>query len=149
MVQQLVWTTTAVAAEREQQLAGVRLLFDGAARDEFWGADVSGTMRRGPYAGTAAPLWVISPQEGARVSRSFDVHIAGVVFEATARLRVLDSAGDVVVDQPVTLSAGAPAQGVVHVPVTLEPGTYTVQAFYLSAQDGSEQGMDDHTFTVS
>jgi hypothetical protein len=148
MIQQLVWTVTAVSAEREAGLDGVRLLFDGAPRSQFWGADVSGTLRRGAYGTTAAPLWVISPQEGSRVSRTFDVHLAGSVFEATARLRVRDAAGEVVSDQQVMLSAGAPAQGDAHVSLTLPPGTYTIEAYFLSAKDGTEQGLDDHSFTV-
>jgi hypothetical protein len=148
MVQQLVWTTTAVAAERGQQLDGVQLRFDGETRSQHWGVNVAGTLRRGPYASTAAPLWVISPQEGAVVTGTVDVRLAGAVFEATARLRVRDAAGEVVSDQVVTLSAGAPAQGTANVPLTLPPGSYTVEAYYLSPQDGSEQGLDDHTFTV-
>jgi hypothetical protein len=148
MVQQLVWTVTAVGAEREAGLDGVRLLFDGAPRSEYWGANVSSTLRRGAYSTTAAPLWLISPQEGSRVSRTFDVHLAGSVFEATARLRVRDASGDVVSDQQVMLSAGAPAPGDAHVSLPLPPGTYTIEAYFLSAKDGSEQGLDDHSFTV-
>jgi hypothetical protein len=148
MIQQLVWTVTAVSAEREAGLDGVRLLFEGVPRSTYWGADVSGTLHRGAYASTAAPLWVISPQEGSRVSRTFDVHLAGSVFEATARLRVRDSSGEVVSDQQVMLSAGAPAQGDAHVSLTLPPGSYTIEAYFLSAKDGTEQGLDDHSFTV-
>jgi hypothetical protein len=82
------------------------------------------------------------------VSRTFDVHIAGAVFEATARLRVLNGGGDVVSEQTVTLSAGAPAQGDATVSLTLPPGSYTVQVYYLSPKDGTEQGLDDHSFSV-
>jgi hypothetical protein len=97
---------------------------------------------------TQAPVWLISPQEGATVGRTVRVHLDGAVFEATAQLRVRDSRGATVHEQFVTLSNGAPARGEAFVDLELVPGQYTVEAFFFSPQDGSVQGMDDHAITV-
>lgn len=149
MIQQLVWTTTAVAAEQKANLAGVRLLLNGEAVSRYRGATVSGTLTRASAVDTIAPIWLISPQHGDTAPGTFDVHIAGIVPEATLRLRVRSTAGTVVSDRQVMLGAGAPAQGEAHVPLTLAPGTYTLEAYLVSLEDGSEQGLDTHTVTVS
>ncbi|MGE5830905.1 MAG: Gmad2 immunoglobulin-like domain-containing protein [Micromonosporaceae bacterium] len=149
-VQQLVYTATGVATDQGVTRAGVRLLFDGATRSTPWGGvDVAGTLTRAPQATTLAPVWLVSPQEGNTVGRSFDVYIAGTVFEATVRLRVRNSAGTVVQDHVLTLSAGAPARGEVHTTITLTPGSYTLEAFFVSLADGSIQALDGHHITVS
>jgi hypothetical protein len=140
-LQQLVWTITAVAADRGTQLSAVRVTVSGTP--------FGGDRVRAAAADVLAPVWLISPQQGAAVTGSFDVHLAGIVFEATVRLRVRDAGGAIVDDQSVVLSAGAPAQGEAHVTLTLPPGQYTIEAFYVSARDGSEQGLDGHVITVS
>jgi len=148
-VQQLVWTVTAVGADRGTQLRGVRLQLDGADVTELWGhVAVSGVLTRASAVQTQAPVWLISPQEGATVGRAVRVHLDGAVFEATAQLRVRDSRGATVHEQFVTLSNGAPARGEAFVDLELVPGQYTVEAFFFSPQDGSVQGMDDHAITV-
>ena len=149
-VQQLVYTATAVAFDQGQpKLTKVRLTFDGASQRTLWGdVDVAGALVRASSVDTLARVWLSSPQEGDVVGKTFDVQIVGTVWEATARLRILNSNGDVVDDRTVTLDIGAPMRGQVHVSVTLPPGRYTLQAFYVSAQDGSEQSLDDHAITV-
>jgi hypothetical protein len=142
-VQQLVWTATAVAG-----VAGVQLRLDGVAVDRLWGRiDVRGTLRRAPAADVLGLVWLVSPQHGASVGRSFEVHVAGIVFEATAHLRVRQG-GRTISDQVLTLSIGAPAQGEKRVTLTLVPGTYTLEAYEISPADGSVQHLDNHTITV-
>jgi hypothetical protein len=142
-VQQLVYTYTAVWAEQGTQVPGVRITIDGVP--------VPGAQpfTRASSVDTLAPLWLISPQQGASVSRTFDVHLAGSVFEAAARLRVRDAGGNIVRDDQVMLSIGAPSRGEAHLSLTLPPGTYTLEAYFVSQADGSERGLDDHTITVS
>jgi hypothetical protein len=142
-VQELVWTATAASGE-----PGVRLLLDGVAPDLLWG-HVAGdeVLRRAPMVDVAAPVWLIAPQQGAVVGREVDVHVAGFVFEATAQLRVRRGE-EVVAERVLTLSAGGPAQGEANVTLTLAPGTYVIEAYELSAVDGSVQHLDDHTVTV-
>jgi hypothetical protein len=148
-VQQLIYTATGVAADQGTTRPGVRLLFDGAPLTTLWGSvPVAGTLARGPQGETLAEVWLVSPQEGNVVNRSFEVHINGSVFEATVRLRVRNAAGAVVSDEPYTLSIGAPNRGDIKIPMTLEPGLYTLEAFYVSVNDSSEQALDGHRITV-
>jgi len=148
-VQQLVWTVTAVAADAGSPVDGVRVLVNGSTRPDLWGHVAIGeVLYRGDALSTQAPVWLISPQQGDAVGRTFQVQLSGAVFEATAQLRVRDASGGVVHEQFVMLSAGAPARGQATVELTLPPGGYTLEAFYFSAMDGSEQAMDDHEITV-
>lgn len=142
-VQQLVWTATAVPG-----VSGVRLRLDGAPVDRLWdAADVSGVLRRAPAARVLAPVWLISPQHGDTLGRGFEVHVAGILPEATAQLRIRQ--GDrIVAERLVTLSAAGPAQGEWRASFTLDPGEYTLQAYAVSLVDGREQHLDDHTVTV-
>jgi hypothetical protein len=141
-VQQLVYTATAVAADQGTQLTGVRLLVNGVALP-------GGDLVRAPATETLAPLWLISPQQGETVGPNVDVFLDGTVFEATARVRVRDAVGAVVDDQVVTLDNGPPARGKGHAYFTLAPGRYTIEVFFVSMRDSSEQGLDDHEITVA
>jgi hypothetical protein len=146
-VQQLVWTATAVMNGTGSW--PVRLLLDGRPATALWGWPLpAGGLHRGPAADVLAPIWIIDPQQGAVQGRRFDVSLAGIVFEGTVRLRVLDGSGRVVVDQPVPLSSGAPAQGTGFVLLELTSGRYTVEGYLVSERDGTEQLIDDHQFTV-
>jgi hypothetical protein len=147
--QQLAWTVTAVTADQGVQLGGVRLLLDGQRADDLWGhVDLSRDLTRASGLDTLAPVWLISPQQGATVGREFTVHIDGTVPEANVILRVTDAAGATVSRQAVTLDAGGPARGQARVQLTLEPGRYTLSAFFESLEDGSVQALDDHDITV-
>ncbi|HKT04611.1 MAG TPA: Gmad2 immunoglobulin-like domain-containing protein, partial [Rugosimonospora sp.] len=106
-------------------------------------------LHRRPSVDVLAPVWVITPQEGATVARGFTAVIDGTVFEAAAVLRVRSAAGTVVLERPVHVgSLGVPDRASASVPVTLPPGAYTVEGFFYSARDGSVQRLDDHRFTV-
>ena len=59
-----------------------------------------------------------------------------------------DANGAVIDDPGLTLDAGAPARGEPHTTLTLPPGEYTIEAYFLSEPDGQEQGVDDHQITV-
>jgi hypothetical protein len=142
-VQQLIWTVTAVRG-----VTGVRLWLDGAPVDRLWGRfDVRGVLHRAPAVDTLAPVWLVSPQHGDTIGRTFEVHVAGIVPEATAQLRVRQ--GDrTVTEQMLTLSEGGPAQGELKITLTLRPGDYTLQAYAISLADGTEQHLDDHWVMV-
>lgn len=132
--QQLVWTVAAAVGGDPQ----VRLRHDGR--------DVR-TLRKAPALDTLGALWLIEPQQGATVARTFDVHAAGAVFEANALLTVR-MGRTVVTEKILTLSAGAPARGEARITLTLAPGTYVLELYAHSAEDGSVQHLDDHTVTV-
>jgi len=142
-VEQLVWTATAASGR-----AGVRLLLDGRPVDRLWGqVPTGGVLRRGPAESVVAPVWLIAPQHGATTGRTVDVHIAGIVWEATVNLRVT-RAGAVVDERVLTLNAGPPQQGEITVRLTLAPGGYVLEAYARSAVDGSIQHLDNHTVVV-
>jgi hypothetical protein len=139
-VQQLVWTVTAVAADRQTTLSGVRLSVNGVPQ--------GGVLTRADASTTQAALWLVSPQQGVTVHSPVTVTLDGSVFEAAARLRVRDATGAVVSDQPVQLSIGAPQRGQASVTLTLAPGRYTIEAYSVSARDGTEINLDGHDITV-
>jgi hypothetical protein len=149
-VQQLVFTVAAAVADTPlPKVTGVRVTIGGAPAGQLWGVvDATGVLRPGNALDVLAPLWLIEPHEGATVGQTFSVHIAGAVFEATGRLRVRDASGKVVKDQQVMLSIGAPQRGEATLKLTLAPGRYTIETYFLSAKDGTEQGLDGHRVTV-
>lgn len=142
-VQQLVWTATAASGK-----GVVRLRLDGRPASTLWGiVPVAPDLRRAPAADVLGLVWVIDPQHGATVGRTFQVYVAGIVFEATMQVRVRRGT-TVVYERTVTLDAGAPQQGEARLSLALEPGSYTIEGYAISAADGSEQHLDDHAFTV-
>nr|MDT0663326.1 GerMN domain-containing protein [Micromonospora sp. DSM 115978] len=142
-VQQLIWTVTAVDG-----VDGVRVQLDGSAVDRLWDTvDVRGVQRRGPAVDVLAPVWLVAPQHGVTVGRDVAVHVAGIVAEATVHLRVRQGARTVE-ERALTLSAGRPAQGEARLTVRLPPGDYVLQAYTISAADGTELHIDDHTIEV-
>lgn len=144
-VQQLVWTATARGTSGRDV---VRLRLDGRPVSTLWGiAPVSSDLRRAPAVDVLGLIWVIDPQQGATVGRTFQVYVAGIVFEATVQVRI-KRGGTVVHERTLTLDAGPPEQGEARFSLTLQPGSYTIEGYAISAADGSEQHLDDHTFTV-
>jgi Immunoglobulin-like domain of bacterial spore germination/Sporulation and spore germination len=142
-VQQLVWTVTAVSGK-----PNVRLLVGGRSVPTLWGkAPIGGTLRRASAQDTLGLVWLISPQNGDQLGRTFPVHLYGSVFEATIHLRVRQG-GRTVTEQAVTVGAGAPAFGEARVTLTLAPGQYVIEAYEVSMRDGSVQHLDDHDVTV-
>jgi hypothetical protein len=146
-VQQLVYTVAAAVADTPvPRVTGVKLTVDGAPAGRLWGGiDTSGVLRPGDV---LAPLWLIEPHEGATVGQTFTVHVAGTVFEATCRLRVRGADAKTVTDQQVMLDIGAPQRGEATFKLTLPPGKYTIESYFISAKDGTEQGLDGHKITV-
>ncbi|MBB5872686.1 hypothetical protein F4553_006120 [Allocatelliglobosispora scoriae] len=145
-LQQLIWTATAAS-----DADGMKLLLDGKAVGKLWNLlPVSGTLRRGPAVDVLGPVWVIDPQQGAVLSAGpVTVNVAAIVWEATMRVRIRNSADAIVFDKSVLVNAGPPSQGTATVRTQALPaGTYTVEGFYFSARDGSIQAMENHTFTI-
>lgn len=85
---------------------------------------------------------VVYPSEGSQVKAGDQVLVLGVarVFEATLQVRVRDGAGKAVAQTYTMTTAGAPEWGVyaAMLPAPAAPGEFTVEAYELSAMDGSE-----------
>jgi hypothetical protein len=139
-LQQLVWTVTAVS-----NATAVRLLVDGGMVRTLWGVSgVDDVLLRAPRADVQAPVWLIDPQQGAVVGRTFDVYLSAAAPDGSVRIRVT-SGGRLVEDQRVVLPASAPQQGEAHLKMSLDPGRYTVSAYLTDpAKDA-----DSHDITVN
>jgi hypothetical protein len=138
-VQQLVWTVTAASGR-----TGVRLLLDGRPAGDLWGhVAAGGTLHRAPALDVLARVWLIDPQHGATVGRTFTAHVSGAVYESTVQLRVRQGERTVV-QRHVTLTAAGEAR----TDLVLAPGGYIVEAYAESAVDGRELYLDGHTVTV-
>ncbi len=144
-LQQLIWTATAVVPD-----STMRLLLDGRAVAKLWNLlPVSGDLHRGSWLDVQAFIQVIDPQQNATVGRTFTAKIEGSAFEATAVVRVRNSAGTVIREQSIHVgSLSVPNRATASVQFTLDPGTYTVEGLVYSAKDSSVQQLDDHKFTV-
>ena len=94
-----------------------------------------------------APITIISPEEGATVSRTFTVTGEASTFEANVVVRVRDSSGDVIQTTFTTASKGAPERGTWRKELTLPdaPGGYTIEA----VEEDAEQGGDFFVMTRS
>ena len=148
-LQQLVHTVTAAAPS----LKTVRLRFDGATKPTLWGrVDTSGTISRASHVDALAPIWVVEPAQGARVSRTFTVKGAATVFEATVQWAVTRPGSTTkLADGFVTASEGAPGRGTFTVTVTLPAGTtgdVVFTAWESSAEDGRALHPDSKTYRV-
>jgi hypothetical protein len=144
-VQQLIWTATAASGQR-----GVRLLIDGQPVDELWGhVDVRGVLRRAPQQDVLAHVWLIDPQHGATVGRTFTVHVSGYVHEATINIRVRQ--GNRTVQSTFVTVAGTGLFGEARTRLTLPAGQYTIEAFAPSQATGANKPLflDDHAVTVA
>ena len=105
-------------------------------------------MRRGPALDELAPVWLIDPQEGTVSDPEIAVRVGAVAFEATVQIRVKQGERTVY-EGFVTLDKGAPQRGEARTTLpALAPGQYIVEAYTVSAEDGSEQDLDAHTVTV-
>jgi hypothetical protein len=142
-VQQLVWTATAASGQ-----SGVRLLVDGAPVDELWGhVAVGAIMRRAAQEDVQAHVWLIDPQHGARLGRTFTVHVTGYAYEATIHIEARQ--GDRIVHRTFVTVAGDGSFGEGRARLTLPPGRYTIEAYSDSGlADAGKPFLDDKVVTV-
>jgi hypothetical protein len=145
-LQQLIWTATAAVPD-----STMRLLLDGQPVTKLWNVvPASGDLSRGNWLDVQAFIQVIDPQSKAVVGRTFTAKIDGSAWEATAVVRIKNSAGTVIKEQSIHVgSLAVPDRATASVTFTLDPGKYTIEGLVYSERDGSVQYLDDHIFTVS
>ena len=86
-LQQLVYTAQAVLQERfPVEFTGV----NGVPLRRLLGVDVSQPVTNEPEMQVQAPVWIITPQEGAVVGHTFTVEGRGAFFEANVSWQLLD-----------------------------------------------------------
>lgn len=94
-----------------------------------------------------APISIENVTDGQTVANPVTIVISGNVFEGTVNWRLTDSKGRQVDDGYVTTSMGVWTEASAKLG-SLEPGTYTFEAFEYSAENGEPLHPDDKTFTV-
>ncbi|MBX6371774.1 MAG: GerMN domain-containing protein [Acidothermus sp.] len=147
-VQQLLYTIHAAAPK----VTSMELRINGSDVTTLWGDTISEPVALAPAMEVFSHVWITSPTEGQVIAASGSgptpVRITGkaIVFEGTVNWDVLR--GDQVVARGAAQTVGAPEQGDWSVTVPLEPGSYTIRAYEISAKDGSITYLDDKTITI-
>ena len=150
VVQALVWTVTAA----DTSVKTVNFTVNGVRQADFWGhVDFTGTFRREAQENILAPVWILQPEPGSKVGRTFTLGGQATVFEANVTWEVL-AGGTKVASGFATASQGAPARGdwssSVTIPASVASGTkLELRAYESSAEDGSVQWLDTKTVTLA
>lgn len=141
-LQQLVHTVIAAAPAVRQ----VQLLVEGKVVPDLWGhVDTRTPVAKGPQEEVLAPVWVLT---AGTVPRGGAFGGEATVFEATVSWEL--RRGSQVVKKGFTnASTGAPGRGTWSAKADVPPGDYVLRAFESSAQDGSEQWVDDKPLRVT
>jgi hypothetical protein len=143
-VQQLVYTAQAVVQER----APVVLTdADGRPLETLLGVGVSPQVEAAPALEVQAPVWVITPQDGATVRRTFTVEGRGAFFEANVSWQLLR--GDEVVDEDFTTAQECCTLSPYSFEVTAEPGDYVLRVYDADVSDGEGPGEQEDTKRIT
>ena len=98
------------------------------------------TATRADFADLTPIILVERPALGEAVSSPVQVRGTASVFEATLHVRLVGPGGEEIRDEVLTASEGAPGRGTFSVEIPFSAsGPGTVEAYTLSAADGSEQ----------
>jgi len=98
---------------------------------------------------TRALINVTSPLDQATVNDPVTVDVEANAFEGTVNWKLLDDSEAKVDEGFVTAPGGMGQWSTASIELgRLDPGTYTIQAFEYSAENGNVVNLDDKTFTV-
>jgi hypothetical protein len=145
----IVWSVTAA----DTSVKTVKFTVDGQVKQDFWGhIDLTGTFRRQAQEDVLAPVWLLQPEFGSSVGRTFTIGGQATVFEANVTWEVYSGA-DKVASGFDTASIGAPGRGdwsaSVTIPASVAVGTpLEIRAFESSAEDGRPLFIDSKTVTL-
>lgn len=139
-MQQLVYTVTA----NDPDVREVLLLVDGEAPSGR--ADWSEPVARAPMVDVQGLIWLLGPTEGETVSSPVAIDGYGTAFEGTISWEVRKDGAKVA--EGFTQGGANGEFGEFSDTVDLEPGSYEIRAFEISAEDGSPLHVDTKTFTV-
>jgi hypothetical protein len=127
----------------------VRVTLDGGAAGELFGhVDTGRPLRRSPAIDVQAAVWIITPANNAVVDSPVTVEGVAAVYEANVSWRVLTPNRKVALKGFATASAGGPEFGSFKFTAKLPRGTYTLECFESSAEDGRPTFTDSKTLTV-
>ena len=143
-VQQLVYTAQAVVQER------VPVTFadsTGRPLPTLLG-EAATTVDAAPALEVQAPVWVISPQEGQQVGRTFTVQGRGAFFEANVSWQLLDIAGTVV-EEGFATARECCTLAPYTFEVTAEPGDYVLRVYSADVSGGEGPGEPEDTKRIT
>jgi Immunoglobulin-like domain of bacterial spore germination/Sporulation and spore germination len=104
-------------------------------------------MARGASIETLAPVWLLTPVQGATASSPVTLSGTAMVFEAVVNWEV-DAADGTPVQSGNAMTPEAFKMGPWSSTVTLPAGSYVAKAFEISAKDGLVTWLDSKAFTV-
>ncbi len=145
-IAQLVWTATAANTKVTQ----VQLTVDGKIVESIAGhVDATKPFKRGLTYEVLAPVWITSPEEGARVdAQGFKLSGMASTFEANVAWKVFQN-GKLVQQGSTTAAEAAPAWKPWSVAISgLTPGKYMFIAMEYSPKDGSLVAQDTKNATL-
>jgi len=145
-IAQLVWTATAA----DTKVKRVQLTVDGKIVESIAGhVDATKPFTRGLTYEVLAPVWITSPEEGARVSaQGFTLSGMASTFEANVAWKVFQN-GKLVQQGSTLASEAAPAWKPWSVAIKgLTPGRYMFIAMEFSPRDGSLVAQDTKNATL-
>jgi hypothetical protein len=145
-----------VSPGEPSQMALQQLVYTVTATDPTIGTVVfsfgpggygSVSKQRGAAIETLAPVWLLQPAQGAKVSSPVTLSGTAMVFEATVNWEI-DTPNGTKVAEGNAMTPEAFVQGPWSASVTLPPGDYVATAFEASPMDGSKTWVDSKPFTV-
>lgn len=146
-IAQLVWTATAA----NTQVKRIQLTVDGKIAESIAGhVDATNPFTRGLTYEVLAPVWITSPEEGAKVSaQGFKLSGMASTFEANVAWKVFQN-GKLVQQGSTTAAEAAPAWKPWSVSIVgLTPGEYMFIAMEFSPKDGSLVAQDTKNATLT
>jgi hypothetical protein len=143
-VEQLIHTAQAVLQERRP----VQFTIGGGRTDMVLGVPASEPLAEGDPMSVQASVWVIDPQDGDTVGRTFQVEGRGAFFEANVSWQLLQD-GKVVKDGFATAEEGMTLSPYAF-EVTAEPGDYVLRVYDadMSGGEGFGEAEDTKRITV-
>lgn len=144
-IDQLVWTLTAV----DPSVKSLKFTVDGKTVESIAGhIDATGTFTRAETFEVLAAVAVTSPFQNETVSNPVVVKGQACTFEANVVWELLQN-GEVIKSGSTTAAEACPSRSEWSVELgQLDPGSYVIRAFDLSAKDGSLVNEDTKDFTV-
>ncbi len=143
-LQQLLYTIKAAWP----QIDSVELHIAGKTVDTLWGTPIAQPIQAKQPFEVFAHVWLLYPADHATVPSVVKFGGDADTFEATVNWDIRTGADQVVQQGSTQASAGNGEQGTWSQTVTLQPGTYTIHAYEISAKDGSITYDDDKQIVV-
>lgn len=144
-IEQIVWTIAGI----NPLIESVSFLVDGQRVESFAGhVDTTRLFEKGTGLEALNPVQISIPGEGAELSNPVNVFGQACVFEANVSWK-LSKEGEVIEEGSVLADQACPERSDWRLVFeNLEPGDYFLEAYEVSAEDGSIRSLDSKAFSV-